>query len=154
MMQYLSQSEATRLGISPARQQSVCAYANPGHVLAPPRQWLEALAQGEFTWNFFRLRYKNLLRRRQKHEPTRFQNLLDISQGEQSLVLTCDCGREHCHAPIAVEFLEALRRAQVTEKMREEKSRVRTVPPMQSVRASRQLMLSALVEHPMRRAAV
>ena len=89
--------------------QNISPYHNPAHVLAPPRQWLEALLRGEYSWHFFRLRYKNLLRRRFQEESIRFFSLLEASEQDRSMYLTCHCLAGNCHREIAVEFLENLR---------------------------------------------
>ncbi|MDH4246447.1 MAG: hypothetical protein OEW39_01365 [Deltaproteobacteria bacterium] len=152
MIHFLSQDEVEHLSLSPALKQSLVQsidpQVNPGHVLTPPRHWLEAVATGEYTWNFFRLRYKNLLRRREKLEPAKFQTLLNRSVGEQALYLTCGCGGPNCHAELAAEFLETQRRIQASEKIRMDKKQIRLTRPDNTGRPTRQLMLSALIEHP------
>src|SRR5690348_14564806 len=55
-------------------------YLNPAHVLSPPRHWLEALVDGGMTWEFFRLRYKALLRTRSRENPEAFYALLEASE--------------------------------------------------------------------------
>jgi hypothetical protein len=105
----LSQAEADRRRLSPGSAHNISPYLNPAHFLAPPRRWLEALLQGEYGWHFFRLRYKNLLRNRFREEPERFFGLLDASQGDKPLYLTCHCLSGACHGEIAREFLEILR---------------------------------------------
>ncbi len=87
----------------------ISPYVNPGHVLAAPRHWLEAVVKGEYTWQFFRLRYKHLLRSRFQENPEPFFALLEASDGENELVLTCHCLAGPCHAEVAVDFLERLR---------------------------------------------
>ncbi len=109
MIQLLSQNEAERRKLSGARVQCISPYLNPAHVLAPPRHWLEALVNGAFSWDFFRLRYKNLLRRRYRAEPRRFQALLEASVGGRELYLTCHCLGGNCHGELAREFLESVR---------------------------------------------
>jgi hypothetical protein len=89
--------------------QCISPYLNPAHVLAPPRDWLEAVVQGGFTWEFFRLRYKDLLRRRFREFPEPFFSLLDASAGDQILALTCHCLAGPCHAEVAKDFLDKLR---------------------------------------------
>jgi hypothetical protein len=96
----------------PAGSASVqCAspYLNPTHVLSPPRHWLEALVDSGMSWEFFRLRYKALLRSRFREDPEAFFSLLDASRAERMLVLTCHCLAEPCHVEVAREFLDWLR---------------------------------------------
>ena len=81
----------------------------PAHPLAPPRGWIEALLRGEYSWHFFRLRYKNMLRLRFKSDPERFFSILDASAGERPLYLACHCLAGSCHREIAADFLEKLR---------------------------------------------
>lgn len=109
MIHLLSQNQAERAGIRAGLVQSISPYLNPAHVLTPPREWLEALLRGDYSWHFFRLRYKNLLRTRYNQEPDSFHALLEASEGEQALYLTCHCLTGHCHREIAAEFLETLR---------------------------------------------
>lgn len=109
MIQLLSQTEADRLRLSPGSVHSISPYQNPAHFLSPPREWLEALLHGAYSWHFFRLRYKNLLRNRFREEPERFFALLDGSEGDKPLYLTCHCLSGSCHREIAREFLEVLR---------------------------------------------
>lgn len=109
MIQLMPQIEAERQGVDAVQIQCISPYLNPAHVLAPPRLWLEALARGEYSWHFFRLRYKNLLRARYRAEPERFAELLRDSEGPRKLVLTCHCLTAHCHREVAKEFLERLR---------------------------------------------
>ena len=89
--------------------QNVDPYANPGHILAPPRHWVEALRSGQWSNAFFRLRYKSLLRRRMRAEPERIRFLLEASERSDGLLLGCNCGHDHCHTQPAAEFLEDLR---------------------------------------------
>jgi len=89
--------------------QCASPYLNPAHVLSPPRHWLEALVDGGMTWEFFRLRYKALLRTRSRENPEAFYALLEASEGDKSLVLTCHCLAGPCHLEVAREFLEWLR---------------------------------------------
>jgi len=110
MLHQISQTQADREGIVPNQIQNISPYHNPGHVLAPPRHWLESLLRGEFPWNFFRLRYKNLLRRRFRETPSRFFSLLEASENDKPLFLSCHCLAGNCHREIAAEFLETLRR--------------------------------------------
>lgn len=109
MIYLMSQVQADRERVDPKVVQSISPYQNPGHVLAPPRRWLEALIRSEYNWHFFRLRYKNMLRNRFREEPERFFSLLDGSEGEKPLVLTCHCLAGGCHRELAKEFLESLR---------------------------------------------
>lgn len=109
MIELMPQTEADKRGVDMREVQCISPYLNPAHVLAPPRPWLEALLSGEYTWHFFRLRYKNLLRARYQAEPERFADLLRDSEGARRLVLTCHCLTPHCHREVAREFLERLR---------------------------------------------
>ena len=118
MLHQISQTQADRDGLAAAHVQNISPYHNPGHVLAPPRQWLEGLLRGEFPWHFFRLRYKNLLRRRFREEPVRFFSLLKNSEQERPVYLTCHCLAGNCHREIAVEFLENLRRQEPYQRYR------------------------------------
>lgn len=92
-----------------ANVQCISPYLNPAHVLAPPRAWLEALLDGGISWEFFRLRYKNLLRSRFKADSKPFFALLDESGPGRELVLTCHCLAGPCHVEVAREFLDKLR---------------------------------------------
>ncbi|MEE8395491.1 MAG: hypothetical protein V3S29_05500 [bacterium] len=109
MIHLLSQKQADRAGIRPGLVHSISPYLNPAHALTPPRDWLEALLRGKYTWNLFRLRYKNLLRNRYRQDAEPFHALLDASGAEQDLYLTCHCLAGHCHRDLAAEFLENLR---------------------------------------------
>ncbi len=109
MIHLLSQTEADRRRLAPGSVHNISPYQNPAHVLAPPRDWLEALVQGAYGWHFFRLRYKNLLRNRFREEPERFFALLDASEGSRPVHLACHCLSGPCHREIAQEFLEILR---------------------------------------------
>lgn len=109
MINQLSQTEAARQGIPSTRIQNISPYVNPAHVLAPPRKWVEGLVKGTYTWPFFRLRYKALLRDRYQKWPERFESLLMASHGANPLFLTCHCMTELCHRELALEFLEKLR---------------------------------------------
>ena len=79
------------------------------HALSPRRSWIEALLREEYSWHFFRWRYKNMLRLRFRSEPERFFSILDASAGERPLYLACHCLAEPCHREIAMDFLEKLR---------------------------------------------
>lgn len=109
MIELMSHTEADRRRVDPREIHCISPYLNPAHVLAPPRHWLEALVQEAFSWHFFRLRYKNLLRSRYQADPERFATLLRDSEGPRRLVLTCHCLTAHCHREVAREFLERLR---------------------------------------------
>ncbi|HUJ75476.1 MAG TPA: hypothetical protein VL359_11485 [bacterium] len=109
MIQREAQSQAEARRLAPGTVQCISPYLNPAHVLAPPRDWLEALVRGEFSWEFFRLRYKDLLRKRMREHPEPFFALLDASAGDQTLVLTCHCLSGPCHTEVAQDFLEKLR---------------------------------------------
>jgi hypothetical protein len=119
MIQLLSQTEAERHGLATDQVVCVSPYLNPHHVLAPPLTWLYALVQGSYSWHFFRLRYKNLLRNRLRDEPEAFFALLDASQDGQSLYLTCHCLSDPCHREIAREFLEKLREGEAYRQWRD-----------------------------------
>ena len=118
MLHQISQTQADREGLSANKIQNISPYHNPGHVLAPPRQWLESLLRGEFPWHFFRLRYKNLLRRRFRETPSRFFSLLEASENDKALFLSCHCLAGNCHREIAAEFLENLRRQEPYQRHR------------------------------------
>ncbi len=92
-----------------AHVQCISPYLNPAHVLSPPRAWLEALLDGSISWEFFRLRYKSLLRSRFKADAEPFFALLDESGPGRELVLTCHCLAGACHVEVAREFLDKLR---------------------------------------------
>lgn len=92
-----------------AHVQCISPYLNPAHVLAPPRAWLESILDGSISWEFFRLRYKNLLRTRFRDDPEPFFALLDGSGHGHDLVLTCHCLAGPCHAEVARDFLDRLR---------------------------------------------
>ncbi len=147
MIQTLSQTEADHSGLPPSRVQCISPYVNPAHVLSPPRHWLEALLNGRYSWPFFRLRYKHLLRSRFKAEPERFFTLLTASEAGGALHLTCHCLTEHCHRELAREFLEHLRanRPAVGAPRRTAKR-----PPPPRAHAPRQgMVLATLIEHPL-----
>ena len=118
MLHQISQTQADRDHLPPSEIQNISPYHNPGHVLAPPRQWLEGLLRSEFPWHFFRLRYKNLLRRRFREEPARFFSLLEASEHDHEMYLTCHCLAGHCHREIAAEFMETLRRQEPYQRHR------------------------------------
>jgi len=122
MLHQLSQTQADQAELAAGQVQNISPYHNPGHVLAPPRQWLEALLRGDYSWHFFRLRYKNLLRRRFREESGRFFSLLEASEHERPIYLTCHCLTGHCHREIAAEFLENLRRQEPYQRFRSAKA--------------------------------
>jgi Active DUF488-N3 subclade len=148
MLHVMSQREADRNGVPATRAASISPYVNPAHVLAPPRRWLEALASGEYSWPFFRLRYKNLLRTRYAAEPERFHALLDASTGTDELVLTCHCATDRCHRELAREFLERLRALRPTPAPRPQPAR--RLPPAREWAHSPSpgMVLATLIEHP------
>jgi Active DUF488-N3 subclade len=149
MIRLMSQREADHEGLPPTLVQSVSPYVNPAHVLAPPRRWLEALVNGSYSWEFFRLRYKNLLRTRYTAEPERFHALLDLSTGGHELVLTCHCLTERCHRGLARDFLERLREQRPLPVPRLQPAR-RLPPAREWAHApSPTLVLATLVEHPL-----
>lgn len=92
-----------------AHVQCISPYLNPAHVLSPPRAWLESILDGSISWEFFRLRYKNLLRTRFREDPEPFFALLDEAGAGHELVLTCHCLAGPCHTEVAREFLDKLR---------------------------------------------
>ncbi|MCZ6471999.1 MAG: hypothetical protein O7A08_13865 [SAR324 cluster bacterium] len=104
-----SPSNTVPRNVNPGLVQNISPYLNPAHVLAPPRIWIESLLNGEYSWHFFRLRYKNLLRLRFREAPERFFGLLDASEGERPLYFACHCFSGPCHREVAVDFLEKLR---------------------------------------------
>ncbi len=116
MIFLMSQTRAEQKRIKPGLVHCISPYLNPAHVMSPPRHWLEALVRGEYGWHFFRLRYKNFLRNRFREEPERFFALLDASQGNKPLLLTCHCLTHPCHREIAREYLEILRSQQPYER--------------------------------------
>jgi hypothetical protein len=159
MIHLLSQSEAERQDIRPSQIQSISPYANPAHVLAPPRHWLEALVREEYSWPFFRLRYKTLLRARFKEDPGRFFALLDASDGASPLYLTCQCLSAPCHRAVAREFLENLRESQprpLPPAIRTVRPAKRPFPGGHAARSlpSTNLVLATLIEPPASAAAV
>ena len=109
MIHLLSIKEADRNRLSPLHTHCISPYLNPAHFLAPPRAWLEALLRGDISWNFLRLRYKNMLRNHFLDNPLPFFELLEDSESFRSVYLTCHCLTDHCHREIAQEFLELLR---------------------------------------------
>lgn len=107
-------ADALRVDPSPAvrqaRTQCISPYLNPGHILAPPRAWVDAVSDGSISWEFFRLRYKNLLRARLKEDPESFFMLLEeAGHSGRELTLTCHCLTGPCHVEVAWEFLDRLR---------------------------------------------
>jgi hypothetical protein len=159
MIHLMSQRDADlqRLpeGHQNAQVHSVSPYLNPAHVLAPPRRWLEAVASGAWAWEFFRLRYKSLLRSRFQAEPERFHALLEVSDGAKTLVLTCHCLGDRCHRELAREFLERLRvlrlqRAPARTQPRAARPAPRRLPPARewSHEPSPHRVLATLIESP------
>lgn len=154
MIQLKSQKEAERSGLPPSRVQSISPYLNPAHVLSPPRYWLEALEKGEYNLPFFRWRYKTMLRKRFRDEPSRFHAILSASEGNTPFILTCHCLGQHsrgqiCHAPLAREFLENLREQLPTEPPPKHESPRRN-PPAREISPRRQsgVEVGMLIEHP------
>ena len=151
MIHLMSQRDAEQSRVSAAQVHNVSPYVNPAHVLAPPRAWLEALVNGQYSWPFFRLRFKTLLRNRYRAEPGRFQTLLDASAGERELVLACHCLSDHCHRELAREFLEHLRaqRAPGSATTGPNHPR-RRLPPARAWAGAPHpgLVLASLIEHP------
>lgn len=111
MILIMSQSQADRMELDRSAVHPISPYLNPAHVLAPPREWLEALVEGRFDWSFFRLRYKNLLWKRYRDDPARFFHLLRDSEGPRRLYLTCHCLTSVCHRDVARDFLQQLRQS-------------------------------------------
>ena len=147
MIRLMSQLEAERNDLPPASVQCISPFLNPAHVLAPPRHWLDLLVSGQYSWAFFRLRYKSLLKTRFEENPERFESLLDASEGKLSLILTCHCLSDHCHRGLAREFLEQLR----LERSKAARHTARNeIPPARewAHRPDRGLVLSALIESP------
>jgi hypothetical protein len=114
-------------GVDHPHEHCISPYLNPGHVLAPPRQWLEALLDGEITWEFFRLRYKNLLRNRFRADPEPFFSLLEESSAGH-LVLTCHCLAGPCHVEVAQEFLDRLREQEPFRRWADQRRQVTLFP--------------------------
>jgi len=148
MIRVMSQRDAERSAVPAALVQNISPYVNPAHVLAPPRRWLEALVSGEYSWQFFRLRYKSLLRTRFAAEPERFHALLDASAAGQELVLTCHCATERCHRGLAHEVLERLRAQRPLPALKPRPAR--RMPPARewAHTPSPGLVLATLIEHP------
>ena len=109
MIHLISMKDADRNKVSTLHTHCISPYLNPTHVLAPPRPWLESLLRGDISWNFLRLRYKNLLRNRFLDSPEAFFEILQDSESFRPVYLTCHCLTDHCHREIAKEFLEMLR---------------------------------------------
>ena len=148
MIHAMSQREAEQSRLPAAHVHDISPYVNPAHVLAPPRRWLEALVSGEYSWQFFRLRYKSLLRARYGAEPERFHALLDASAEGQALVLTCHCLTERCHRELAREFLERLRARRPLAAARPRPAK--RIPPAREWAHGPHpgLVLATLIEHP------
>ncbi len=157
MIQLKSQKEAERGGLPPSQIHSISPYRNPAHVLAPPRFWLETLEKGEITWPFFRWRYKTMLRKRFRDEPSRFDAILSASAGNTPLTLTCHClgnngqsgQRKKCHAVLALEFLDTLR-TQLQAERPPKTARPEPTPPAREWSHRRQsgVEVAMLIEHP------
>lgn len=109
MIHTLSIKDADNNKLSMLNTHCISPYMNPAHFLSPPRSWLEALLREEISWNFLRLRYKNLLRNRFLDQPRHFFELLQDSESYRPVYLTCHCLTDHCHREVAKEFLEMLR---------------------------------------------
>ncbi|MEE8435415.1 MAG: hypothetical protein V3S64_11565 [bacterium] len=154
MIQLKSPKEAERSGLPSSQVQSISPYLNPAHVLSPPRYWLEALLKRKHNWPFFRWRYKTMLRKRFRDEPSRFHAILSASEGNTPLTLTCHCLGQHgqgqtCHAPLAREFLENLRKQLQAEPLPKHES-PRRIPPARELSQRRQpgVEVAMLIEHP------
>lgn len=148
MIQLMSQLEAEQSKLPPSSVQCISPFLNPAHVLAPPRHWLDLLVSGQYSWAFFRLRYKNLLKKRREDDPDRFESLLDVSEGKLDLILTCHCLSDHCHRSLAREFLEQVRHERT--KIAKRNAVAHQPPPARdwAHRPDRGLVLSALIESP------
>ena len=152
MIQLMSQTEAERGDIPASTVQNISPFLNPAHVLAPPRHWLDALASGKYSWPFFRLRYKTLLRDRYREFPERFHSLLDVSEGKGALTLTCHCLEGNCHREPAREFLEYLRTRRDASQARR-RPRINPPPPAREWARgpnapARGMVLASLIEQP------
>lgn len=152
MIRLMSQTEAERGNVPPSTVQNISPFLNPAHVLAPPRHWLDALASGKYSWSFFRLRYKSLLRDRFRESPERFHSLLDASEGQAALALTCHCLDGHCHREPAREFLEYLRTRREASQTRRRRPKNPPPPAREWARGAntpaRGLVLASLIEQP------
>ena len=149
MIHLMSQLEAERNRLPLSQVQCISPYLNPAHVLAPPRAWLEALVNGKYGWEFFRFRYKSLLRQRYKAEPARFDTLLDAAGGHKALTLTCHCLTELCHRTLAREFLESVRTRRLPAELRNKAGAVRIPPAREWAHKPHPgLILATLIEHP------
>ena len=154
MIHLMSQRDAEQGGRPAGRVQNVSPYVNPAHVLAPPRHWLEALVNGSYSWSFFRLRYKSLLRSRYQAEPQRFNALLEASSGTRELVLTCHCMSDHCHRELARDFLEHLRSQR--KALAQSEAPAAGATPRRRIPPAREwahtphpgMVLATLIEHP------
>ncbi|MDH4122121.1 MAG: hypothetical protein OEV94_10490 [Deltaproteobacteria bacterium] len=142
MIELIPQTQADREGLNPMLVQSVSPYLNPAHVLSPPRDWLEAMVQGDIPWPLFRLRYKNMLWKRFRRDPAPFYRILEASEGHRKLYLSCHCLTSVCHREIARDFLTLLRASPDYRRWREERPSLWALP----------FHPAGLVEHPMARA--
>lgn len=149
MIQVISQKQADRTPPPALHLHCISPYLNPAHVLAPPRHWVEALAKGEFSWAFFRFRYKSLLRKRFNADPERFNALLDASEGSAPLILSCHCEAAPCHRYLARAFLEHLREQRPSLEPAPA-LRPKQVPPARNWahRGNPGVELALLIEHP------
>jgi len=109
MIELLTVKQASAPSVRPEAVQHISPYINPGHFLCPPQSWVEALISEKYSWQFFRLRYKNLLRKRFREEPERFFKLLEASEGEQVMYLASHTLAPPSHVEVARDFLEHLR---------------------------------------------
>ena len=114
----------------------------------------QALEKGEYNWPFFRWRYKTMLRKRFRDEPSRFHAILSASKGNTPLTLTCHCPGQYCqgqtcHASLAREFLENLREQLPAEPHPQHES-PRSISPAREVSPRRQprVEVAMLIEHP------
>ena len=154
MIKLKSQKDAEQSGLPSFQVQSISPYLNPAHVLSPPRYWLEALKKGEYNWPFFRWRYKTMLRKRFRHEPSRFHAILSASEGNTPLTLTCHCqGKssqgQSCHAALARDFLENLRKQLRLEPSLKPGPPGRITPAREwSHRRQSGVEVAMLIEHP------
>jgi hypothetical protein len=149
MINLTSLREAEENRLPPSQVQCISPFVNPAHVLAPPRAWLEALVSGKYGWEFFRFRYKCLLRQRYKADPARFENLLNTSEGVRVLTLTCHCLTDQCHRTPARDFLESVRARRLPAATRNGAGTVRIPPAREWAHKPHPgLILATLIEHP------
>jgi hypothetical protein len=121
--------QSTETAPHPGRTECISPYLNPAHILAPPRAWVDAVSDGSISWEFFRLRYKNLLRARLRDDPEPFFALLEeAGHSGRELTLTCHCLTGPCHAEVAWEFLDRLREQETYQRWVEMRRQVTLFP--------------------------